>query len=314
MSLTKTQISELYVSIFNRASEKSGSENWLNSGYNTDITIMANAMLNTGAAKSYFGTSLDSNAAFVEHIYANTLNKGGATVDAAGKAGWVEFLETGSSRGEMVAKMIDAIAEYKVGGAKYATADQATKDAAQQFENRVEVSDYTADTLETIEIDEIDSTLSFHRALIVTSKSDTVSMAKNEILDEAEDLYEDQNSQSSYTIANGTLTNTGNDNIILKDFGFDIEGRLTFEGETYSFDLEGTVENGFGGIINGERDYVNGFDFPDIVIPENESYYFNDFLPTSSYLDIQGVSGYMDMEVTLITTVGVFTDESYAQF
>lgn len=181
MALTKTQISELYVSIFNRASEKSGSQNWLNSGYNTDATTMANAMLATDAAKTYFGTSLDSNAAFVEHIYANTLNKGGADVDAAGKAGWVEFLETGKSRGEMVAKMIEAIKEYQVGGSKYATANQATKDAAQQFANRVEVSDYTADTLETIAVSEIDSTLSFGGALIVTANPTTVTTAKNSV-------------------------------------------------------------------------------------------------------------------------------------
>lgn len=178
MALTKTQISELYVSIFNRASEKSGSQNWLNSGYNTDATAMANAMLATDAAKEYFGTSLLTDAAFVEHIYINTLNKGGADVDAAGKAGWVEFLEAGHSRGEMVVKMIEAIKEYQVGGSKYATADQATKNAAQQFANRVEVSDYTADTLETIAVSDINSTLSFSSALTVTADAATVTTAK----------------------------------------------------------------------------------------------------------------------------------------
>lgn len=199
MALTKTQVSELYVSIFNRASEKSGSQNWLNSGYNTDATTMANAMLATDAAKTYFGTSLDSDAAFVEHIYANTLNKGGATVDAAGKAGWVEFLATGKSRGEMVAKMIEAIKEYQVGGAKYATADQATKDAAQQFDNRVKVSDYTADTLETIAVSEIDSKLSFSSALTVTAKPATIDSAKATI-----DATNPANVGKTFTLTTGT--------------------------------------------------------------------------------------------------------------
>lgn len=180
MALTKTQISELYVSIFNRASEKSGSQNWLNSGYNTDATTMANAMLATDAAKTYFGTSLLTDKAFVDHIYKNTLNKGEG-VDEAGKAGWVEFLATGASRGEMVAKMIEAIKEYQVGGAKYATADQTTKDAAQQFANRVKVSDYTADTLETIAVSEIDSKLSFSSALTVTANPATVETAKKSV-------------------------------------------------------------------------------------------------------------------------------------
>ena len=203
MALTKTQISELYVSIFNRASEKSGSQNWLNSGYNTDATTMANAMLADAAAKEYFGTSLLTDAAFVEHIYANTLNKGGADVDAAGKAGWVEFLATGASRGEMVAKMIEAIKEYQVGGAKYATADQATKDAAQQFDNRVKVSDYTADTLETIAVSEIDSKLSFSSALTVTANPATIDSAKATI-----DAANPANVGKTFTLTNSATADT----------------------------------------------------------------------------------------------------------
>lgn len=185
MVLTKTQVSELYVSIFNRASEKSGSQNWLNSGYNTDATAMANAMLATDDAKEYFGTSLLTDKAFVDHIYKNTLNKGEG-VDEAGKAVWVEFLQTGASRGEMVVKMIEAIKEYQVGGSKYATADQATKNAAQQFANRVDVSDYTADTLETIAVSEINSTLSFSSALNVTYDAATVTTAKAAVAKAAE--------------------------------------------------------------------------------------------------------------------------------
>ncbi|MCT7507779.1 hypothetical protein [Aliarcobacter cryaerophilus] len=190
MALTKTQVSELYVSIFNRASEKTGNQNWLNSGL--DATAIANAMLATDDAKEYFGASsllgsdTASYTAFVEHIYASTLNKPGADVDADGKAGWVKFLEAGNSRGEMVVKMIEAIKAYQVGGSKYATADQATRDAAKQFANRVEVSDYTADTLKTIAVSEIDSTLSFSSALTVTSNPATVTTAKAAVAKAAE--------------------------------------------------------------------------------------------------------------------------------
>lgn len=179
MVLTKTQISELYVSIFNRASEKSGSQNWLNSGYNTDATAMANAMLATDDAKEYFGASLLTDKAFVDHIYKNTLNKGEG-VDETGKAVWVEYLK-GHTRGEMVVAMIEAIKAYQVGGAKYATADQIAKDAAQQFDNRVKVSDYTADNLETIAVSEINSTLSFGGALKVTADPATVETAKKSV-------------------------------------------------------------------------------------------------------------------------------------
>ncbi|MGB3751206.1 MAG: hypothetical protein WA945_06525, partial [Arcobacteraceae bacterium] len=228
--MTKTQISELYVSIFNRASEKSGSENWLNSGYNTDATAMANAMLDTDAAKEYFGASLDSDAAFVEHIYANTLNKAGADVDAAGKAGWVEFLETGSSRGEMVTLLIEAVKEYEVGGSKYDDADQATKDAAQQFANRVEVSDYTAETLDTIAVEDIDSTLSFDGALDVTADDATVAAAEAKVAAAANPEVEG----STYELTAGT------------DKGADFTGtddNDTFDASLVQTEFTGAVAN-----------------------------------------------------------------------
>ncbi|MFA5670715.1 MAG: hypothetical protein WC967_15880, partial [Balneolaceae bacterium] len=52
---------------------------------------------------------------------------------------------------------------------------------AQQFVNRVEVSDYTADTLETIAVEDIDSTLSFGSALTVTADAATVAAAKTAV-------------------------------------------------------------------------------------------------------------------------------------
>ncbi len=58
------------------------------------------------------------------------------------------------------------------------TDDTATVAAAQQFTNRVAVSDYTADTLETVAVEDIDSTLSFATALTVTDDMDTVTAAE----------------------------------------------------------------------------------------------------------------------------------------
>ena len=153
---------------------------------------MANAMLATDDAKEYFGTSsllgsdTASYTAFVEHIYASTLDKAGATVDAAGKAGWVEFLEAGNSRGEMVVKMIEAIYSYAPGEINYNPNDQATINAYNQFINRVAVSDYTADTLETITVSEINSTVSFSSALTVTADPKTVTTAKAAVAKAAE--------------------------------------------------------------------------------------------------------------------------------
>jgi hypothetical protein len=183
MALTKTEVSELYVSIFNRVSEKSGSENWVANG--GSAAAIADLMLATDDAKAYFGTSLDTNAAFVEHIYNTTLNKGGAAVDVAGKQGWVDYLNAGNSKGAMVELLVQAVAEYEVGGTKFATADQATKDAAQQFVNRVAVSDDAATNVAAVETG---STATFATklafgpgGLTVTSEAATVVTAKTAV-------------------------------------------------------------------------------------------------------------------------------------
>ena len=52
--MTKTQISELYVSIFNRASEKEGSEWWIANRADKTAAELADEMLATDAAETYF--------------------------------------------------------------------------------------------------------------------------------------------------------------------------------------------------------------------------------------------------------------------
>ena len=137
MALTKTQVSELYVSIFGRASEGEGNTYWQNG---TDTETVANQMLATDAANDYFGGTLDDQA-FVEHIYLNTLNKK-ATDDPDGIAYWVSELENGASRGKVVSDLVAAVKSYEN------STDPVTKAAYDQFMNRVEVSNHTADTLE----------------------------------------------------------------------------------------------------------------------------------------------------------------------
>ena len=130
-----------------------------------------------------------------------------------------------------------------------------------------------------------------------------------------ESYYPDTEPQkTSYTIKNGTLTNTGTKDIVLTDIGFDMDGALVAHGQKLNFDIDGSIEKGFTAIVNGEKVFNQGIDFQDVIIPENESYYFNDFLPANSYANIPEVSGDMNVEVTLITTVGTFTDETSAHF
>ena len=176
MALTQTQVSELYVSIFNRASEGEGNELWQNQ--NLSMADTATLMLDTQVAKDYFGTSLDTNQAFIEHIYLNTLNKTPAD-DAAGIANWVAELDAGRmTKGEVVANMIEAINTYAPGGENYDANDAKTVEAYQQFENRVTVSDHMADTIAHIEPtkDAIDAT-TFSKGLDVTADPLTVTAA-----------------------------------------------------------------------------------------------------------------------------------------
>jgi hypothetical protein len=170
MALTKTEISKLYVSIFNRASEGSGNTYWQTKG---TLAEVANAMLATTDAVAYFGTSLNTNQAFIEHIYKNTLNKD-ATDDPSGIAYWVNLLDQGLSRGEVVASLVDAVAQYE------SSTDETTKAAYDQFTNRVTLSDYTADNFEAVP-DDYKIKLGFDGELVVTNDSTTIYSAQSTV-------------------------------------------------------------------------------------------------------------------------------------
>jgi len=73
-------------------------------------------MLATDAASNYFGTSLDSDQNFIEHIYLNTLGKTYAE-DTAGVDYWVSQLSAGTSRGDVVANLITAAQSPENAGA-----------------------------------------------------------------------------------------------------------------------------------------------------------------------------------------------------
>jgi hypothetical protein len=194
MALTKTQVSELYTAIFNRASEGDGNAYW--AGLNASAATIAQGMLDTTDAATYFGTSLATDQAFVEHIYLNTLNKT-VTDDAAGIAYWVSLLDgtadgTMHTRGEVVSGLVSAVASYST------STDPATIIAYNQFTNRVAVSDYTADTVATAPTDYATS-LSYSGSLTVTNDAATVTTAQTAVVAIA--TTEDAAKTITYTIA-----------------------------------------------------------------------------------------------------------------
>ena len=181
MALTQTEVSELYVAIFNRASEGEGNKYWQTN--QPDMATTADVMLNTPDAKEYFGNSLNTNKDFVEWIYKNTLNKT-ANDDPDGISYWVKELDSGKSKGEVVAALVNAVADYKN------STDATTKAAYDQFMNRVEVSNYTAEHLEKAPTD-YKNKLGFNANLTVTNDASTVTSAESII----DDIVQTSNAQ-----------------------------------------------------------------------------------------------------------------------
>ena len=307
--MTTTEISQLYVSIFNRASEKAGNDNWAGNGK----TAAENAalMLDTDAAKAYFGTSLDTDTAFVEHIYNTTLDKGGADVDATGKAGWVSLLESNvaagmtatEARADMVVKMIAATAAYEVGGSKYDTADQATKDAAQQFVNRVAVSDYAAANIADVETGSTATyatTLAFGTGgLTVTAATADVDTAKTAVDTEATaqaaliaDASAVEGTTYSLTTGVDTLTGTADNDTFTANLAVDVTSGIA-DIETISALDE--IDGGAGtDVLNYYT--VGGTALPAATITNVET--INMKSDGAATMDVQNITG--------VTTLGAF--------
>jgi hypothetical protein len=196
MALDQTQVSQLYVAIFNRASEGEGNAFWQSM---PDMATAAAAMLDTPDARTYFGASLDTNQAFIEHIYQNTLNKTIAD-DPDGIAFWTGRLEGGATRGEVVAELVGVIENYAPDGPSYDPDETATVAAYNQFANRVEVSNYMADRVFDTPSDYATST-AFDKEMPVNQNPSTVAAAKTRI----DSFGEDSGTKTRVSIDTGTL-------------------------------------------------------------------------------------------------------------
>ena len=249
MALSQTQVSQLYVAIFNRASEGQGNSFWQSQ---PDMASTATAMLDTPDAQTYFGASLDTNQAFIEHIYFNTLNKTIAD-DADGIGYWVGLLDADSTRGEVVAELIGVIKNYAPPyGLPYDPNDTATVAAYNQFTNRVEISNYMAEKVYNTPADYATST-AFDKDMTVTSDQATVAAAKQRI----DNLADPSDSKTLISIDVGTLETpaffdagsgafnfTDNaavlTNVVINNFTSDDIITTNAEETDYSFDNDGT--------------------------------------------------------------------------
>jgi len=136
-SLTQTQVSQLYVSIFGRASEGEGNYYWQRT--QDDMILAAKTMLETAAAQRYFGDTLNDNQELIEFIYKNTLGKT-YLEDPIGIDFWVAALDDGYSKAQIIASLINSVMDPKYVG----------NPAQDRFINMVTVSNYCAEKISTV--------------------------------------------------------------------------------------------------------------------------------------------------------------------
>ena len=193
MSLTKSQISGLYVALFGRSSEGADNEAWLKSANakNSSLSNIANLMLDTTASKEFFGKSLESNENFIKHIYATLLNKDENT-DVGGKAGWINMLNNTNDRGQVVSEILKAA----LNPVHAQSSDAATRDAHKTLINKIIASNVVADSVQDVPDGDIkialNSFLKINDAITATSSAQDI---KNVII----------NNKSNLTLDNSKL-------------------------------------------------------------------------------------------------------------
>lgn len=144
MAVTKAQVAQLYVALFNRAPEGAGLNAWVSAGVFRDQAQTADAMLQSPAIAAYFNGRIDSNLGYVENIYKNILGKD-YSQDPDGINAWVRHLELGHSRGETLVTL------FQVARSPEAIAADPT--AAAVFSNKTAIAAYMAEKITEIESD-----------------------------------------------------------------------------------------------------------------------------------------------------------------
>ncbi|BCD64632.1 hypothetical protein NitYY0814_C1484 [Nitratiruptor sp. YY08-14] len=162
MAITKRDVAKLYVAMFNRAPEGEGLNNWyyaaIENGW--DLGQLAQSMLNAAqqvvesdpAYETIYPqyvnvdtTDAASVRAIIETVYKILFNKDYNT-DPQGIDGWVKsVVEDGQPLGNAIAS-ITLAAEQILNDPN---ADAAAKAAAQAFENKIDVAEYTAQKFPT---------------------------------------------------------------------------------------------------------------------------------------------------------------------
>lgn len=132
-SAMRTQVSELYVSLFGRAPDGEGLGFWAGAlAGGKSIATVAQEMFDSTPARAYYPSFL-TNQEVVEKFYVNVL---GRTADADGLAFWLKAMNAaGATKGGVIASMISAVNNYS-------GTDEAGVASKALFVNKVAVAEY----------------------------------------------------------------------------------------------------------------------------------------------------------------------------
>jgi len=212
MAITKTQVSELFVSIFGRASEGEGNTFWQTKD---STTAAADEMYTLDVVKEYFGVDdfvSEANVrTVVESIYLNSLGKAPED-DVDGINFWVnEVVVNGVSMGQMTDSLITA-----------AKAPENAGVAQNTFLNKVSVSDYTADTLE-----EFTDFAQFQGYIAnVDDTTASVNAAKADVDADVPAAPGEEGDTQYLTTTQDNLTGTADDDTFIADAGANLNGNI----------------------------------------------------------------------------------------
>lgn len=130
----RTQVTQLYVSMFGRAPEFDGLGYWVNQlNAGKSFAQVAQDMFNVTPSRAYYPSFL-TNEEIIARFYTNVL---GRTADAEGAAYWAAKLNAGQTPGQVITDMIASVANY-------AGSDEAALASQKLFADKVELGLYYA--------------------------------------------------------------------------------------------------------------------------------------------------------------------------
>ena len=238
MALTQTQVSQLFVSIFNRASEGTANTYWQTA--HATGTTTAEQMFLLPVVATYFNVTNFTDAAnvrtVIETIYLNALGKAPAD-DVAGINYWVAQVAAGRSIGDVVNTLVIAATDVANAGV-----------AQDTFNNKVTVSNFAADTLPAL------STAAAFQAFLtnVTNVASTVTTATDSVT-AAVPVVSTPGETFTLTTSVDTMVGTAND---------DVFNAVQSAAATETYSIADTIQGGLGNdtlnLISEEGAAVNG--------------------------------------------------------